>query len=199
MASSALTPPAVQAIFQGLVLQILGITVDPKNPGAAAKQVRVAWNPQRGKPGWEPNEDITVIKATVFKHPYNRVRDNVYDTDSETLVMGYTQVWNVAFICYGPTSYQRATLIRSAMSLEWVRFYLQQIPQYVSQLFMVGSFKEPTYIPEDFQGQWWYRTDLELQFNEQVNETITTPSVASLDVEVITDTNVTETVHIAAE
>jgi hypothetical protein len=113
--------------------------------------------------------------------------------------MWLTQVWEIHFTFYGPNCYANAETIISAMTFEWVRTALQSLPPpYGSQIYAVPEWKRPNYVPENFQGQWWQRADVDLQFNELITETIAVTTAASAEIELITDTGFTETINLAS-
>jgi hypothetical protein len=184
LVSSALTPDGFLGIMQPLVAQILGF--DPTaDPNKAFKAVRIAWQ-QEGQPGWDIAEDACALYVTPVNDPYGRVRDGQFksrDAVSLTRQMGFTQVWNLHATVLGPNCQDRARLIVSAFSLDWVHDALA-----ASNLYAIADWPRPVYVPELFQGQWWKRTDVDLKFNEMVNESLTVPSAAGVDVALLKDT-----------
>ena len=188
LTSTALTPDQVNVIMQALVAEILGI--DPiSNPTLAFSTVRVGWQKQ-GQPAFGINDDVCILRATSVDDPYSRVRDSIIQPDNSTTLtsaMGFTQVWNLHATIYGPNCYDRARLILSAMTLDWVHDALIS-----SRIYAIVGFQRPSYVPELFSGQWWKRADIDIKFNEQVNESITVASAAGVDVTIITDTGLTD-------
>ncbi len=185
LVSSANTPDTLAAIFQPLITQILGTdpSIDPNST------VRIGW-PQGGQPAWGINDDVCIIRATPVDDAYSRVRDSLYAPNngtSATQKMSFTQVWTLHLVFYGPNGFDRARLIDSAMSLDWVHDALA-----ARNLYGIVKYNRPMYAPEIFQGQWWKRTDLRVQFNELVTETTTADTAAGVDVTILTDTGITE-------
>jgi len=85
------------------------------------------------------------------------------------------------------------------MSLDWVHAFLQNPPEpAVSQIYAVATWSRPKYVPELILGQWWSRADVDLRFNESVQEESTTPSAASAEVIITTDTGMTETINMVS-
>lgn len=193
--SSALTPAGINAIFQPLLAQILGI--DPvQNPDQAYDAVRISW-PTGGQLGWAITDDICFIRATADDDAFSQVRDEIYqpkDSTSLTKQMGFTQTWGIRLLLYGPNSYDRARLISSAMSLDWVHDALA-----ASNLYAIPEWHRPERNPELYQGQWWDRSDLELKFYEQVSESLVAPAAASVDVTALTDTGQSSELTVSAE
>lgn len=182
--STALTSDEFAAIFQPLVAEILGI--DPAtDPTTAYSAVRIGWQ-QEGQPSWAITDDVCTLRGTPLDDPYSRVRDEVLDpNDSVSLTkrMKYTQVWSFHACLYGPNGQDHARMIVSAMSFDWVREVLA-----ASKLYAHAEWPRPVYAPENYQGRWWKRTDVDLKFNELVNESLTVPSAAGVDVTVIKET-----------
>jgi hypothetical protein len=201
--SSLLSPEALASLMQPLVMQLLGIVINPENPDAAYRQVKVGWQ-QMGQPFSQIDEDVCTITCRAIDHPFARVRDRILGINDDVSLsqqMAFTRVWDVHFILYGPNSFRNASLIVTGMSLDWVQQYLANPPQSVSTLYLVaeagqGLYGQPIYTPEPFERQWWQRTDLHLKFNELVNELTTVPSAASAEITITTDTGLTDTVNV---
>jgi hypothetical protein len=188
LVSSALTPQAVMTLFQNLTLNIMGITpTGPTDP--AYSSVRTSW-PPAGQPAFTASDNVAFLAARLkTDHQYGQVRD-VQVTEGATTAsvvqnIVYTRVWEVRWTIYGPNSFDTARLIKDALiSAEWTLYQLGS-----SNLFLSPDDGDPLYVPEEHpvRGQWWPRTDYVALFNEQVNETITTPSVRSVEIEVFDD------------
>jgi len=189
LVSSALTPDAILAVFQGIVAQVLGFDItDPLQQSAAYSAVRIAWQTE-GQPAWTIGTDVCSLEAYPENEPYSKVRDGFYTPNNEISVteqMGYTQVWKIRFVFRGPNAADHARLLVSSMSLDFVHDALAE-----SNVYAVAEKNRPVYVPELFQGQWWKRSDVELQFNELVSESLTVPSAAEADVTLIKDTGLT--------
>ena len=185
LTSSALTPVGIESLFQPLIARVLGFVIED-DPAGAFSAVRIGW-PVEGHPGWDIDEDVCVIRATLDDEPFARVRDDFLEEDaspSGDLVkrMGFTQVWRMHFTLYGANCADHARLILSAVTLDWVHDVLA-----ASSIYRIPAAARPVYLPENFQGQWWKRADLELQFNESVEESLTVSSATGVDVTVTTD------------
>lgn len=171
-----------------------GVPVSFSN-AAAWYAVRTEW-PQEGAPAWGINEDICFIRATPADTPFSNVRDNIYapnDSESITKQMAYTQPWDLHFCLYGPNCADRLRLIVSALSLDWAHDSLAQIDLYV-----VPRWNRPVYAPELFQGQWWPRADVTLQFNELVNESLVAPSAVGVAVTLVKENILTTEIDIGS-
>lgn len=158
-------------------------TIFVSNP-IAGRLVRKAW-PSDGAPAWKQGDDVAFVRCTEIDDWYNKVRDQgaePNDAVSGLLVTEYTRVWRVFWEVRGPNSYTRASLLKSAMQLDFIHDSLA-----ASNLYLRPDVSNPTRAPELEDGRWWNRTDLEMVFYEQVNESIVTSTVASIEVKVYND------------
>jgi hypothetical protein len=175
-----LTPQQINQVIQAATLAYFGLTPEP----AAYALVRVGWQTQ-GEPAWAITDDVCIINCVEEDDPYNRTRDMSYipvlDESEFNEVTTYTRVWGVRWTLYGPNSYDRARIIRSALYTQLAHDIIYQ-----ANLFAVMDFPAPVRAPELFAGQWWERVDFKCQFNEAVTEAPTVNAVES--VEVITET-----------
>lgn len=190
--SSALTPAAFETLFQPLVALMLGL--DPEDSASNAfGVVRLAWQ-QEGQPAPAIDKDSCTLRATLENEPFSRVRDGLYQTNdavSLTQRMAYTQVWNLHATLYGANAAANARLLFSVMDLDWVHDTLA-----ASNLYAIRGWEPPKLVPENFSGRWWPRADFDVRFNELVNESLTVPSAAGVDITLIKDTGLTAEIHL---
>lgn len=184
LTSSALTPVQIQAIFQSVVCTLLGIAL---NTPAANYAVRTAWQTY-GAPAYGITDDIVSIQCTEDNGEYNKIRDSLIAQNNSTSVsvnFEYTRIWRVALSVRGPNSFDNVRLIKSGLLLDFIHDTLA-----ASNLFLVTTLNNGVRVPELENGQWWERTDVAFQFNEQVNESIVIPNVASVEVTINTENGV---------
>jgi hypothetical protein len=145
-------------------------------------KVRIGWQ-QQGQPGPDINSDTLIIYCYPIDTPYSRLRDNVGLIPVSTMVTQqdvFTRSWRAHFTFYGPNSLVSSKLIQSALiKVPFVDYYLTSYG-----IFINPSIEEPKREPELFQGEWWERVDLIFECNEQVTETYTVGTVASVEVKV---------------
>lgn len=182
-------------LFQNLVISTLGMANAAatwkawKEAGSHGQEplnpfyfVRVSY-PNAGSPAWKQQEDICFLKCIEIDDPINRQRDTEYQKIDEATAnkqTGYTRVFAISFTVYGPNSYNNCRKIKDSLFSETNRFTLA-----AKQLFMIPDFKPTSRIPELFQGNWWERVDLTINFNNLVliNETVNYIESAEVSVE----------------
>lgn len=176
LTSSALTDDQMFALWQPLTCDMLGLaSIDPSRQFT----VRKAWQ-SAGAPAWKIDENIISIRCTLTNNWYDKVRDVIATKNSDVSVISnieYTRVWSIRFIGYGPNIFDMIRLVRSALLLDWTHDTLA-----VSSLYVMTELGTPLRNPELFEGQYWERTDLEIELYEQVNETLIAPSIASVEI-----------------
>lgn len=145
----------------------------------AGTQVRQSW-PSNGAPGYGQNDNVSFIRCIEIDDWYNKVPEygvTANDDVSAMLNIEKTRVWRAFWELRGPTSYERATLLKTAMQLQLIGDSLSPF-----NLYLVPSIGNPQRMPELYEGKWWERSDISMHFNEQVNDAIVTPTVASIPV-----------------
>lgn len=144
-------------------------------------RVRTSWQ-EKGSPAFGIEDDVLFIRCVLEPTAYT-IRDEtltvVPGTDGAILSKNrvYTRQWRLAFVAYGPNACDSIRLISSMLLEDFPHDTLAQ-----SNLYLVPNTVTPTRNPELFEAQWWERWDWAAIFNEQVNESMTIPSVASIQV-----------------
>jgi hypothetical protein len=171
--SSALATTDLDQIIQTLTLNIFGI--NPSTDPLAYSKVRVAWQAQ---PGFTFTDDICSIQTTEDDDAYS-IRDRALVVASSATVSQidtFVRTWGVRWVLYGPSGFDRARLIKSALTLDWTHDELL-----ASNLSVVTRWKRTIRAPEQRDGNWWPRADLSLQMYELVTESIVLPTIASVE------------------
>ena len=195
LTSTALTQLALSKLMQTLTLGAIGL-----NQNAAVKpdysQVRIDW-PTQGQPFQNVNADVCYLGCTPIDDEYNRVRDRVVSSSTSTTATEtwvYTRSWRVSWVFYGPSSTDRARMLKSAMFMDYFADTLSQ-----SNLYAIPSQPEVTRTPELINAQWFERADFYIDLNEQVTETMVDNAVKSVETSIgdytgtLSDTTVTST------
>jgi hypothetical protein len=148
-------------------------------------KVRIGWQIE-GQPGPPIDQDTVTISAVTLDTDYSRMHDIVssesMDGTQSIQTDVYTRAWKINWTFYGPSSVDHARAIRSALvTIQFVTDFLS-----TSNLYVNPDIEVPKRFPENFQGRWWERVDLEVQFNEQITETFTVGTVQSVEVKMYT-------------
>jgi hypothetical protein len=142
-------------------------------------QVRVEW-PVSGAPAWRITEDICFLRVVEVQDDFELIRELAYpQRDAITLnrVLTYTRVWEATFAMYGPNCFDRVRMIKDAVQLDFDHDTLA-----ASNLYLVTDMPASVYMPEEYQGNWWRRTDVKLRFNEFVTSVSQIPAMAGVDI-----------------
>lgn len=160
MADVVLKLNEIEEIFWSITMLMLGLNLDSKDEKEISK-VRTIW-PTSGAPAWKIDEDICFLSITQRDDLINRQR-NVRHEEIEgqlTRIMEYTRVVNCVYILYGPNSYDHAELLQHSLFLPQYKEMFNQ-----NHLYLVPDIVAPIRAPELFSGQWWERSDFEVNFN----------------------------------
>jgi hypothetical protein len=162
MVDKILTLVQMEDFFQDLTTQMLGL-----NPTAPENQnkVRIAW-PAAGAPAFKITQDVTFLMVNNIPDNISAQRDVLYegiDSDNTNQVANFTRVHEVRWIVYGPNSYDLAERIKNSLYLVEYREQCN-----VKGLYLILDVITPNRVPENFNGQWWDRSDFSAKFNEDV-------------------------------
>ena len=181
LTSTALTVQQISALLQTLTYGVLGLAAGGVN--YTDGQVRVGW-PLEGQPFEDSTQDVCYVSCVPKDSPYSRVRDRELTQNADgslTETWTYTRAWSVRWVLYGPNSADRARAIWSSMFMDYATDQLG-----LSNLFPVPDFAEPVRAPENFNAQWWDRSDFEAELYEAVTETIGDGKATSVEVKINT-------------
>lgn len=143
--------------------------------------VRVAW-PSGGAPAWKLNEDVAFLRITERNDPYNVQRHVIqkpYTLAACNFETTYTRVLEVNWTFYGPNSYDSISALR-----DHIYYPDQHLLLAKNNIFIIPRDITPRRFPELFQGQWWDRSDMTIQFNEKVVRNLEVPFIQSAEVTV---------------
>ena len=145
--------------------------------------VRIGWQ-TGGQPGWKIDEDKAFVRAVPIDDEYNRTRDIKYATNDIASVKQsttYHRVWQVFWTFYGPNSLDQARKVRSGLLNGSIQ---------IGNLKLIPDIAEPIRAPENYEGQWWERVDMDATFNELVTEDLTVPTVAFSEIIIETENGI---------
>lgn len=185
MAEQYLTLLQLNELFQRLTMDILGLDQANKN---SAYLVRIQY-PRGGVPAFKIYEDIAFLHVDELDDSYNRQREleyiNIGAGDTLNQRQFFTRVLRVNWTFYGPSAYEYATNVRDGMFYQEFRDTLAK-----NEIYVIPEIISPKIIHEPFQGQWWDRSDVSIEFNEHLIREHVINSVGSVDI-VLTDDGIT--------
>lgn len=180
MADTILKLEDLESFFQSITMKMLGIAeVDANLKPINQDKVRISW-PTSGAPAWKITDDVTFIRVNNVSDQITQQRDVGYsavDSDTANRTVSYTRVHEVAWIFYGPNSFDNADIARNGLYLPQYKDLLK-----ASNLGLILDVPVPVRFPELLNGQWWERTDFTAKFNELVIRQGTVPYIKSADI-----------------
>lgn len=170
-------------LLQPMIVSILGWDLESPNK---SEDIRIGYQ-FSGPPASGKTEDVVYIKASPSDDPINRQHDVLVENSSPGVLItkGMTRVMALNFVAYGPTAYDNLKTISVGMFSDSIRNQLK-----AEEVYFIPDFKEPSRMPESFQGEWWERADLTLYFNELLTSPQESNNVESVDVTVENSTGV---------
>lgn len=166
----------LKVLFVGLISGFLGVAAD-------SGTVRSSWQTY-GAPGFAPTDDLCFLRVTYESNAINKMVETYYTPDSATTVtanQSYITTVRVNCIFYGPKSFDWADLVRASFFLESTNDTLK-----ANNLGLVTDVPLPVHAPENFNAQWFDRSDFMIRFNQLVIRPETVPTIASAPVTVLT-------------
>jgi len=166
----------MEGIWQDTLAQTIGIDLtDP----TVYYQVRAGWQTM-GQPAIRVDEDIVFVRCEPLDTAFSRLRNSVFSGNNPDLTQSWTDVhtrtWHSVITVYGPNSLDNARAIIAGLSdVSFVDDFLSEYNLYVNP-----DFEQPRRVPELFQGEWWERMDITVEFNEQVTEIFTVGTVGTV-------------------
>lgn len=142
-------------------------------------KIRIGWQID-GEPGQPIDQNTVVVRCSTLDTEYSRMHDILSIGSGVTSTRNdvYTRAWKTHWTFYGPSAEDNARAVRSALvTAIFVESYLNSFNLYTNP-----DIEVATRAPDLFQGRWWPRADLEAEFNEQITETTTVGTVASVEV-----------------
>lgn len=185
LVSSAITPVNFNLLMQTLTCGMLGI-----NPPDVS-QIRIDW-PTEGQPFVKsPAIDVCFLAIVPENVDYHLVRDRTFTgVGPVTEEWSYTRGWRVSWTFYGPSSTDRARMVNSALFMDYFNDQLS-----LANLYPVLDPPQPTRTPEQFNAQWWERSDFHVIMYEAVTESIQDQAVVSVEL-IVNANNVGQVVDI---
>ena len=179
MAEIYLTLDQFEDLIQSTTVKLLGwdLTTPSK-----AEDVRIEW-PIEGAPGPKITDDIIYLRCVEVDSPINKQREFRHYQASPDFIqsIGFSKTMEVSYICYGPSSYDNADYLRTAIFFQDIHDLLAQ-----NSVYLVPDIAEPKRVPELFENRWWQRADLQMRFNALVVRERAAHYIESVEVTVST-------------
>jgi hypothetical protein len=168
----------VAKLFQQLTSGALGV-----NP-PDYKRVRVDWQ-EEGQPFQNYADNVAYVAAALWNTEYAKIRDlERADVTGPPVAVAenwtYTRGWRIGWVFYGPTAADDARKIWSAFV--FMNYFSDALES--NGISVVTDPDEPTWIPENINGQWFKRADFHVYVYEKVTESINDGKTTSVEVKV---------------
>lgn len=143
--------------------------------GLAPEKVLIQYQPQ-GQPSSKLGDNVAYVKITpeADERGLYKNRDRVYNSDNETFTFFQqsTRTITLHVVFYGQQCSELCTLFNEKLYFNDVQVQLRQ--SYLS--LVPDRTNGPIRLPENHNGQWWERCDIELRFYNTVliEETVST-------------------------
>ena len=179
LTSTALTQQQMNVMLQALTCGMLGLPLPTTAKPAGFTAVRIDW-PVEGQPFVpNPQTDGCFLACVTEETTYNKVRNRTYSATGPVIeTWTYTRGWRISWTLYGPNCVDRARQIWSAAV--FMDYFADALSN--NNLFVVTDPAEPTYLPENFNAQYWPRSDFAVSMYENVTETINVGQVTSAEI-----------------
>ncbi len=142
--------------------------------------VRLSW-PTGGAPAFRVSNNVIFLKAFDVPGSLTSQRESVYlqegSPEASNMAVSYTRQLEVSWIFYGSSSWSDATSVRNKI------FYQEHHDTLARKnIFLIPNFNPPRRVPELWQGQWYERMDLTMNFNELVVINEPVPSLETVEI-----------------
>ena len=173
MSSQVLTFVQLQSLFYSATTTAI--------PGVP---VRHAYQGQ-SQPSFEITDDVIFLNINNIDSPYDKQRDITYsaaDSQNANQSIFYVRVIQTTWTIYGPNSWDNADIIRNGVLTPPILEILGD-----SQVYPIPGISPAIRAPYLFDGQWWQRCDLNVNFNVGTLRVNTAPYLQSAEIELEDD------------
>lgn len=143
-------------------------------------EIRLAYQ-QQSQPGWRHTDSVIAFYINSSQNQYNEdITDNYFyneDNDNFDKESTFTRVIDCNISCYGPLSRDLATKLWAGIQSDENRLNLSK-----AGIYPVPKVPSPTYMPYEYNQQWWERSDVTLQFNVLTKLIHTVNKLDSVDI-----------------
>ena len=158
MAQRLQTIEEIETLFADLICSLTELPSD---------KVLIQYEPQ-GQPSAKRSEDVVYVEADIVPEDREafKVRTRTYSEQSEkyTYSQQAQRTLSIQLVFYGPHAPELATVVNEKMYFESQRIFLKK-----NNLSLIPTQTDgPRKLHENYNGQWWQRCDLILQFYNAV-------------------------------
>lgn len=142
--------------------------------------VRLTWA-TGGAPAFGINDNVVFISIYDVDSVMTKQREDIYSQiespPTPNMATGYTRTLEVHWVFYGSKAWDWATLVRN-------RIYYQEFRETLSlqDIYPIPGFAPAKRVPELWQGLWYERMDLTVQFNELIIINQEIPYIESVEI-----------------
>jgi hypothetical protein len=157
MADTILTLSEIKKVFYDLTKIMVNVLTE----------VRMSW-PTGGAPAFDINDNMVFLRITTVPSPTMHMqREDKYSQvgspEEGNMQTGYTRILEIGWIFYGQNSWDDANMVNNKIFYQENHDILAR-----KNLYLVPNFDPPRRMPEPWQGLWYERVDLKMNFNERV-------------------------------
>ena len=144
----------------------------------SATQVRMSW-PTGGAPAFDINDNVVFIRiadvASTYHIPQELKYEQVGSPEEGNMQVHYTRTLQIGWIFYGSNSWDDSTSVRN-------KIYYQDNHDILARqkIYLIPDFAPPKRVPEKFEGLWYERVDLMMNFNEKILVNYAVPSILTV-------------------
>jgi len=174
----------IEDLFQPIIVGLLNWEDQSNN-------VRMGWQTE-GVPAFGIEDNMIFFTVSAVDSPVSFPYDaTVFESSPDLAIQtSYTRVLEISFVAYGSDAVQNLTKLRFGFFKEATHHLLLK-----EQIFLVADVPAIRRVPENFEGRWWERADVKMQFNELVSDYEDIGSVESVDIEVWDRRGLQETIN----
>lgn len=141
-------------------------------------QVRMSW-PTGGAPAFDINDNMAFIRisdvASSYHVPQELKYEQVGSPEEGNMQVHYTRTLQISWSFYGAKSWDDSTSVRNKIYYQTHHDTLAR-----QKMYLVPNFNPPRRVPELFEGLWYERVDLMMNFYEKILINYAVPSILTV-------------------
>jgi hypothetical protein len=141
-------------------------------------QVRMSW-PTGGAPAFDINDKMAFIRiadvASTYHVPQELKYEQIGSPEEGNMQVHYTRTLRITWVLYGSNSWDDGVSLRTKIFYQTNHDILAR-----QKIYLVPSFDPPKRVPELFEGLWYERVDLTMDFYEKILINYAVPSILTV-------------------